>query len=195
MRNYSLSYKSLIELFAESRRKLFLSLCLYLSTLVSSTLRFLSHLNLFKLFIEHWINPIVIEPFYFCFIFVLTFVIVVCLLSHTRGPKVEQTRDSLKQFPSSWNIPWYNFCVPKKRSDWSGAAVAYWLERRIRDRMKISSASSILPWRILFRKFEMLSESCTITAVINYRCYPVTPSRQQPKYTIGASGPLAMDIN
>ena len=41
----------------------------------------------------------------------------------------------------------------------------------------------------------MLSESCTITAVINYRCYPVTPSRQQPKYAIGASGPLEMGTN
>ena len=36
----------------------------------------------------------------------------------------------------------------------------------------------------------MLRESCTITAVINYRCYPVTPSRQQPKYALGASGLL-----
>ena len=47
-------------------------------------------------------------------------------------------------------------------------------------------------WWILFRKFEILSKSCTITAVIIYRCYPVTPSRQQPKYALGASGPLAM---
>ena len=39
--------------------------------------------------------------------------------------------------------------------------------------MKISSASSILSWGILFRKFEMLSES----------------------YAMGASGPLAMGTN
>ena len=31
-------------------------------------------------------------------------------------------------------------------------------------------------WWILFRKFEIFSKSCTITAVIIYRCYPVTPS-------------------
>ena len=37
----------------------------------------------------------------------------------------------------------------------------------------------------------MLSESCTISAVINYRCYPVTPSRQRPKYAIGAKHPTS----
>ena len=97
---------------------------------------------------------------------------------------------------------WSNFALVKKNKyllHWKirlhivnaclGAAVAYWLDGRI------PSASSILPWRILFRKFEKLSESCTITAVINYRCYPVTPSRQQLKYALGASGPLAMGTN
>ena len=52
-----------------------------------------------------------------------------------------------------------------------------------------------LNWWIFFRKFEILSKSCKITAVIIYRCYPVTPSRQQPKYALGASGPLAMGTN
>ena len=55
----SMSHKSLIELFAESRRKFFMSLPDH----HSPTLRFLSHLNLF---IEHWISPIVIKPFHFC---------------------------------------------------------------------------------------------------------------------------------
>ena len=42
-------------------------------------------------------------------------------------------------------------------------------------------------WWILFRKFEILSKSCKFTAVIIYRCYPVTLSRQQPKYALGSA--------
>lgn len=68
-----------------------------------------------------------------------------------------------------------------------GAAVAYWLERRIQDRNENYEREFDSRWWILFRKFEILSKSCTITAVIIYRCYPVTPSRQQPKYALGAS--------
>ena len=35
----------------------------------------------------------------------------------------------------------------------------------------------------LFRKLEILRESFTNTAEIIYRCYPVAPSREQPKKT------------
>ena len=68
--------------------------------------------------------------------------------------------------------------------------MAYWLERRIRDRNE-----SFERGFDSFQKFEILSESYSITAVIIYRCYPVTPSRQEPKYALGASGPLAMGTN
>ena len=76
-----------------------------------------------------------------------------------------------------------------------GAAVACWLKRRIQDRNKDFEREFGSRWWILFRKFEIPSKSCTITAVIIYRCYPVTPSRQQPKYESGASGPLAICTN
>ena len=74
----------------------------------------------------------------------------------------------------------------------TGAALAYWLGRGIQDRNENFEREFEPRWWILFRKFEILSKSCTITAVIIYRCYPVTPSRQQPKYAQGASGRLAM---
>ena len=76
-----------------------------------------------------------------------------------------------------------------------GVAVAYWLGCRIQDRNEDFDREFDSRWWILFRKFEILSKSCTITVVIIYRCYPVTPSRQQPKYALGASGPLAMSTN
>ena len=61
---------------------------------------------------------------------------------------------------------------------YDGAAVAYWLERRIQDRNEDFEREFDSRWWILFRKFEILNKSCTITAVIIYRCYPVTPSRR-----------------
>ena len=73
--------------------------------------------------------------------------------------------------------------------------MAYWLGRRIQDRNEDFEREFDSRWWILFRKFEILSKSYTITGVIIYRCYPVTPSRQQPKYALGASGPLAMGTN
>ena len=77
----------------------------------------------------------------------------------------------------------------------SGAAVAYWLGRGFQDRNENFESELDSRWWILFGKFEIHSKSCTITAVIIYCCYLVTPSRQQPKYALGASGPLAMGIN
>ena len=57
----------------------------------------------------------------------------------------------------------------------SGAAVAYWLGRRIKDRNEDFEREFDSRWWIFFRKFEILSksctitvQSCTITAVINY---------------------------
>ena len=73
--------------------------------------------------------------------------------------------------------------------------MAYWLDRRIQDRNEDFEREFDSRWWILFRKLEILSKSCTITAVILYRCYPVTPSRQQPKYALEASVPLAMGTN
>ena len=73
--------------------------------------------------------------------------------------------------------------------------MAYWLGRGIQDRNENFEREFEPRWWILFRKFEILSKSCTITAAIIYRCYPVTPSRQQPKYALGASSPLAMGTN
>ena len=60
--------------------------------------------------------------------------------------------------------------------------MAYWLRRGIQDRNENFEREFDSRWWINFRKFEFLSKSCTITAVVTYRRYPVTPSRQQPKY-------------
>ena len=76
-----------------------------------------------------------------------------------------------------------------------GAAVAYWLGRRIQDRNENFERDFDSRCWILIQKFEILSKSYAITAVIIYRCYPVTPSRQLPKYALGASGLLAMGTN
>ena len=75
------------------------------------------------------------------------------------------------------------------------AVVAYWLERWIQDRNEDFEREFNSRWWILFQKFEILSKSYAITAVIIYCCFPVTLSRQQPKYALGASGPLAMGTN
>ena len=64
-----------------------------------------------------------------------------------------------------------------------GAAVVYWSEHWIQGRNENFECKFDSCLRILFRKLKILSESRTITAVIIYRCYPVTLSRQQPKYT------------
>ena len=71
-------------------------------------------------------------------------------------------------------------------SNFLGAAVAYWLGRRIQDRNENFEPEFDSRWWIFFRKFEILSKSSTITVVIIYRCYPVTPIRQQPIYALGA---------
>ena len=76
-----------------------------------------------------------------------------------------------------------------------GEAVAYWLGRLIQDRNEDFVGEFDSRWWILLRKFEILSKSCPITAVILYRCYPVTRSRHQPKYALGAPGSLAMGTN
>ena len=70
--------------------------------------------------------------------------------------------------------------------------MAYWLGRRIQDRNENFERDFDSRCWILIQKFEILSKSYAITAVIIYRCYPVTLSRQQPKY---AQGPLAMGTN
>ena len=51
----------------------------------------------------------------------------------------------------------------------TGAAAAYWLGRRIQDRNDNFERDFDSRWWILFLKFEIFSQSCTITAVIIYR--------------------------
>ena len=74
-----------------------------------------------------------------------------------------------------------------------GIRVRILYKRRSWGGLLVRASDSRSEWRFRARvRFPLV---CSITAVIIYRCYPVTPSRQQRKYALGASDPLAMGLN